>query len=169
MKTLRAQLSALLFAFGFLVYSPTLLGQNAQRLTPPAANPADFTIRALRAEPGKPSLYDIHFTTRDTLDPLAEMTFDFPRALDLRLLEVASSTSINGGFKIFREGNVVRIRRTGLGETIPPGKKVELKLGLITSPQNLSGNFEIVFELRSATGKVKLGRTRLPIQFLTAQ
>lgn len=170
MKNARAQSLALLFACGFLAYSPALLGQSPQRVSPPAAaNSTDFTIHALRAEPGKASLYDIHFTTRDTLDPLAEMTFEFPRDLDLRLLEVASSTSINGGFKIFREGNVVRVRRTGLGEIIPPGQKVELKLGLITSPQNLLGNHEIAFELRSAAGKMKLDRVRSPIQFVTAQ
>ncbi|NUO80130.1 hypothetical protein HUU05_08640 [candidate division KSB1 bacterium] len=169
MKNFYAQSFVLSLICGVLAYSPTLMGQNSQRLSPPAAGFADFTIRALRAEPGKASLYDIHFTTRDTLDPLAEMTFEFSRDLDLSLLELASSTSINGGFKIFREGNLVRVRRTGLGETIPPGKKVELKLGLITSPQNLSANHEVAFELRSSTGKLKLDRIRLPIQFSTAQ
>ncbi len=169
MKNFRAQSLALLMMCGVLAYSPKLMGQNSQRSSSPAAGSADFTIRALRAEPGKASLYDVHFTTRDTLDPLAEMVFEFPRDLDLRLLELASSTTINGGFKIFREGNLVRIRRTGLGETVLPGKKVELKLGLITSPQNLLANHEVAFELRSATGKIKLDRMRLPIQFIATQ
>jgi hypothetical protein len=163
MKKLRPQFCTLLFAFGLLAYSPNLMGQSSQR---PAF---DFSLRALRAEPGKPSLYDLHFTTRDTLDPLTEMVFEFPRELDLSQLQIASSTSINGGFKIFREGNVVRVRRTGLGETIFPGEQVELKLGLITSPPSLAGNLEIAFELRSAKGEVQLARTRLPIQFLAVQ
>jgi len=167
MKSLRTKSLVFLFAFGVLAYSPLLMGQSPRRLTPPTA--ADFSIRALRAEPGKASLYDVRFTTRDTLDPLAEMVFEFPRDLDLSLLEVASSTSINGGFNIFRADNVVRIRRTGLGETILPGRQVELKLGLIISPQSLATNHEVAFELRSSTGKVKLERRRLPIQFLAAQ
>ncbi|MEK7729272.1 MAG: hypothetical protein AAB354_12730 [candidate division KSB1 bacterium] len=165
MKSFRAQFLALLCAGGVLAYSPNLMGQNSQR----PSSPADFSLRALRAELGKASLYDLHFTTRDTLDPLAEMVFEFPRELDLSQLHLASSTSINGGFKIFREGNVVRVRRTGLGETILPDRQVELKLGLIISPQSLAGNLEITFELRSARGEVQLARRRLPIQFLAAQ
>lgn len=160
MKKIYVRFATLLCACSVLVASPNLLGQNAQR---------DFSLRALRAEPGKPSLYDLHFTTADTLDPLAEMVFEFPRELDLRQLVLASSTSINGGFKIFREGNVVRIRRTGLGETILPGKPVELKLGLIISPASLSANQEVAFEVRSAKGEVQLARRRLAIQFLAVQ
>lgn len=160
MKKIYARFATLLCVCSVLVSSPNAMGQNFR---------PDFSLRALRAEPGKPSLYDLRFTTVDALDPLAEMVFEFPAELDLSLLQVASSTSINGGFKIFREGNVVRIRRTGLGETILPGQKVELKLGLITSPSSLAGNLEITFELRSAKGEVQLARRRLPIQFLAVQ
>lgn len=163
MKKLRTQSCALLCACALMAYSPNLMGQNSQR-----AN-LEFSLRALRAEPGKPSLYDLQFTTRDTLDPLAEMVFEFPREMDLRQLQIASSTSINGGFKLSRAGNVVRVRRTGLGETILPGKLVELKLGLIISPPNLSANQEVAFEVRSAKGEVKLARRRLAIQFLAVQ
>lgn len=167
MKRRYARFLTFLCVSGFLAYSPVVLGQNPQSSSP--ANTADFSIRALRAEPGKASLYDLRFTTRDTLDPLAEMTFVFPRNFDLSLLQVASSTSINGGFKILREGNLVRIRRTGLGETILPGTPVELKLGLIISPPNLSASHDLSFEVRSATGRVMLNQVRLPIQFIVAQ
>lgn len=163
MKKFYFRFATLLCACSVLASSPSLMGQNAQRAA------VDFSLRALRAEPGKPSLYDLRFTTSDTLDPLAEMVFEFPRELDLRQLQIASSTSINGGFKIFREGNVVRIRRTGLGETILPNRQVELQLGLIISPQSLLSNQEVAFEVRSATGKVTLARKRLAVQFLAAQ
>lgn len=167
MKKRYARLLTAFCASGILAYSPALLGQSPQPSSSRASG--DFAMRALRAEPGKASLYDLRFTARDTLDPLAEMIFVFPRDLDLSLLQVASSTSINGGFKILREGNVVRIRRTGLGETILPGTPVELKLGLITSPQNLAMPHDISFEVRSATGEIMLNQVRLPIQFIVAQ
>lgn len=167
MKRRYARLFALFCANGILAFSTVVLGQNPRRSS--SANATDFTIRALRAEPGKASLYDLRFTTRDTLDPLAEMIFVFPRNLDLSLLQVVSSTSINGGFKIQREGNLVRIRRTGLGETILPSTPVELKLGLIISPDNLSAPHDIFFEVRSATGKIQFDQVRLPIQFIVAQ
>jgi hypothetical protein len=123
-------------------------------------------MRALRAEPGKPSLYEVRFTTADTLEAQAELVFEFPAALDLSLLEVASSTTINGGFNITRTRNIVHVRRTGLGAVVPPGRPVELKLGLITSPPTLPGNLTVGFTQLRASGKAAAGKQSYPIQFV---
>ncbi len=129
-------------------------------------SPQEFSMRALRAEPGKPSLYEVRFTPADTLAAQAELIFEFSSALDLRQLEVASSTTINGGFKITRERNVVRVRRTGLGAAVPPGRPVELKLGLIISPATLAGNLEVAFTQMRASGTAVAGKKSYPIQFV---
>lgn len=126
----------------------------------------EFSMRALRAEPGKPSLYEVRFTTADTLEAQAELVFEFPVALDLSLLEVASSTTINGGFKITHTRNTVHVRRTGLGAVVPPGRPVELKLGLITSPPTLPGNLTVGFTQLRASGKGAAGKQSYPIQFV---
>ena len=142
---------------------------NAQESssTRPNNSSSAFRIQALRAEAGKPSLYEVRFTTADTLAPQDELAFEFPAALDLRQLEVASSTTINGGFKLTREGSLVRARRTGLGAAIPPGRQVELKLGLITNPSTLTGNFEVAFTHRRASGQAVAAKKSYAIQFVS--
>ncbi|MGH7492006.1 MAG: hypothetical protein ACREOO_06385 [bacterium] len=143
-------------------------GQERQSTRQNQASPSspEFSMRALRAEPGKPSLYEVRFMTADTLQAQADLVFEFPAALDLSLLEVASSTTIDGGFKITRERNVVHVHRTGLGAIIPPGRPVELKLGLITSPATLPGNLTVGFTQMGAPGKAAASKQSYPIQFV---
>ena len=132
--------------------------------------PTALKLRALRAEPGKVSLYELSFTTKDTLDSKAEMTFNFPPAFDLSALEIASSTNINGGFKILKEGNRVTVRRTGLGDPVPPGREVSLQLGLIKNPPDIFGAHEVAFEIASSlrpSRKIEDGKAAVRVQFIT--
>ena len=158
----------LMLMLATFAFSLAVKGQDRQSTRQSQASPSstEFSMRALRAEPLKPSLYEVRFLTEDTLHTQAELVFEFPAALDLSLLEVASSTTIDGGFKITRERNVVHVRRTGLGAIVPPGRPVELKLGLITSPATLPGNLTVGFTQIGAPGKVAAGKQSYPIQFV---
>lgn len=155
---------------GMVILLVTASSFTAQAQGPdtPQNNPpsSEFSMRALQAGPGLPSLYDVRFTTADTLEREAELVFEFPAALDLSLLEVASSTTITGGFKITRERNVVRVRRTGLGDVVLPNRQVELKLGLIKSPELFSGNLAVSFTQVRASGKPAAAKKSYPIQFV---
>lgn len=138
--------------------------QNAQsNATPTEATP--ITVRALAKQPGEVSLYEVSFTTKDSLGRRAEIVLEFPAELDLSLLRLASSTSINGGFKISRDRNVVRVQRTGLGAVVPPGKNVALQLGLIKNPVQPASNVEVAIEIRSATQAVQVARKNYRIEF----
>lgn len=138
--------------------------QNTQRnAAPTEATP--IKVRALAKEPGEVSLYEISFTTKDSLDRRAEIVLEFPAGLDLSLLRLASSTSINGGFKLTRDRNVVRVQRTGLGETVPPGKNVALQLGLIKNPAQPGSNVEVAIEIRSAAQTVQVAKKNYRIEF----
>lgn len=138
--------------------------QNTQRSTTPAeATP--INVRALAKQPGEVSLYEISFTTKDSLDSRAEIVLEFPSGLDLSLLRLASSTSINGGFKLTRDRNVVRVQRTGLGATVPPGKNVALQLGLIKNPEQPGSNVEVAIEIRSAAQTVQVAKKNYRIEF----
>ncbi len=165
MRSLSLRRLPLMVPLALLASAFAVIAQERSSARPNDASPA-FSMQALRAEAGKPSLYEIRYTTADTLDTQAELVFEFPAALDLRLLEIASSTTINGGFKLTREGSLVRVRRTGLGAAIPPGRQVELMLGLITSPATLAGNLEVTFMQRSASGNAAAGKKSYPIQFV---
>lgn len=139
---------------------------QAQTNPPAAARPdLPVKVRALAAQPGEVSLYEISFTTADSLTRRAEIILDFPTEFDLSLLRVASSTSINGGFKLVRERNQVRVQRTGLGAVIPPGRKVELQLGLIKNPSRLTNSYEVGLEIRSSGQTVQVARKNHRIEF----
>lgn len=138
--------------------------QNTQRVAAPTeATP--IKVRALAKQPGEVSLYEISFTTKDSLDRRAEIVLEFPAGLDLSLLRVASSTSINGGFKLTRDRNIVRVQRTGLGATVPPGKNVALQLGLIKNPAQPGSNVEVAIEIRSAAQTVQVAKKNYRIEF----
>jgi hypothetical protein len=102
-----------------------------------------LTVQALRAAPGKPSLYELTFVTTDTLRRDAEIVVTFPNTFDLSQLQIAGSNQINGGFKLERRGQEARLRRSGLGETIPPGRKVSVQLGLIVNPPSFSSAHQV--------------------------
>ncbi|MDZ7266336.1 MAG: hypothetical protein ONB48_04335 [candidate division KSB1 bacterium] len=140
-------------------------GQAQNSPTAAARRDWPVTVRALAAQPGEVSLYEIRFTTGDSLAARAEIILDFPAEFDLSLLRVASSTSINGGFKLVRERNQVRVQRTGLGAMIPPGRNVELQLGLIKNPGRLTGNYEVGMEIRSSSQSVLVARKNHRIEF----
>lgn len=146
------------------------LAQEKQAQTSLAGKSSVFdsvSVHALWAEPGKASLYDLTFVTTDTLAADVEIVITFPRGFDLSPLEIAGSSDINGGFKLERKGQEVRLHRTGLGEKVPPGRKVSVKLGLIVNPNDLAAPHEVNVQLR-ASGQIATATTKNQhIQFIT--
>jgi hypothetical protein len=150
----RSAVFALLVALAAL---DSVQAQQQQSLAPEknlsAINPNrdSLSVRSLRAEPGKASLYDVTFVTTDTLASDAEIVIAFPPVFDLSLLEIAGSSEINGGFKLERKGREVRLRRTGLGDQVPPGRKVSVQLGMIVNPADLTAAHRVDVQLRSSS------------------
>jgi len=93
-----------------------------------------LAVKAMRAAPQQASLYEIAFTTTDPLAADAEIRLTFPSAYDLKHFEIAGSTTILGGLSWKRDGQVVTLRRSGLGAVVPPGQKVSVQLGMIQNP-----------------------------------
>jgi hypothetical protein len=97
-----------------------------------------MAIKALRAAPRQTSIYELSFSTNEALAVDAEIRLTFPAAYDLSGLEIAGSTTINGGLTLTRDGQRVVVKRTGLGTVVPRGQKVGLQLGLIKNPSNFA-------------------------------
>ncbi len=93
-----------------------------------------MAIKALRAAPRLASLYEISFVTSEALAVDAEIRISFPASYNLSELEIAGSTSINGGLTLTRDGQRVIVKRSGLGTAVPRGQQVSLQLGLIKNP-----------------------------------
>jgi hypothetical protein len=177
--SLDRQLSRVVFcAFFFVLLLGSLVWGQQQASVQAAANAAknpdrdSLTVQALRAQPGKPSLYELRFVTTDTLARDAEIVVTFPRAFDLSQLEIAGSSQINGGFKLERKGQDVHLRRTGLGERIPPGRKVSLQLGLVINPPDFSATHQVTVQLpagrtAAATPSAKTVAINKDVKFIT--
>ena len=116
-----------------------------------------MTIKALRAAPRLASLYEISFVTTETLAVDAEIRISFPASYDLSTLEIAGSTSINGGLTLTRDGQRVIVKRTGLGAVVPRNQKVSLQLGLIKNPSIFANaepvRIEVLHSQKTTTAK----------------
>jgi len=170
MRCLRPLSLALILTLATIGTASALRGQTDRTDRQPDSTrdlSGALQLRALRAEPGKPSLYELSFTTSDTLTTSAEIVLEFPASFDLSLLEIASSTTINGGFKITRTGNTVRVRRTGLGDPVPPGRQVELKLGLIRNPDTLSVSQTVTTEILASAQSTTSKKRSHSVQFIS--
>ncbi len=126
-----------------------------------------LSVKALRAAPGKPSLYEISFVTTDSLAADAAIAITFSKVFDLSQLEIAGSSTINGGFTLMRNGQDVQVRRTGLGAKVPPGKKVSLQLGLIGNPVSFSSSHQVRVQL-PATRNAAATTKNMDVQFITS-
>jgi hypothetical protein len=168
-RLLRVVFCVLLLAL--LIGAPSYSQQNPpNRAIANAANASgrdSLTVQALRAQPGKPSLYELRFVTTDTLARDAEIVVTFPPAFDLSQLEIAGSSQINGGFKLERKGQEVRLRRSGLGEKIPPGRKMSLQLGLVVNPPDFSASHQVLVQLPAATPFAKTVTANKEVKFIT--
>lgn len=121
-----------------------------------------LSVKALRALPRQVSLYEIAFTTTEVLGADAEIRVSFPATYDLNAFEIAGSTSINGGFTWQRQGQLVTLRRSGIGTPVPRGQKVSVQLGLINNPPIFAAaepvRVEILHSKKDTTAKVLTNR-----------
>ena len=124
-------------------------------------------IRALKARPNKGSLYEISFITSFILDSKCEFLIEFPKELDISALKIAGSSSINGGFVVTNDNGSIQIRRSGLGDSIPMGQAVDLKLGIIKNPPDLSNTYSVSFEIKNTSNKTIFKKDKYSIQFIS--
>ena len=131
------------------VLSSFASGQDSLRVTPS------------NLEAGSPSIYELSFVTTDTLNADGQISVTFPQGIDLSDLKIASSITINGGFKVRVEEQQVFLTRTGLGRVILPNEKVAIKFGIVRNP--IQGDrpfsFQIEFDHKT-TQPVSLSRRR---------
>lgn len=159
------KLAALTLFFGVLSFATGFAQSTASARK--NAGRDSLAVKALHATPGKPSLYEVSFVTTDSLSANALITLTFPKAFDLSQLEIAGSGTINGGFALTRKGQEVQVRRTGLGVSIPPGKRVSLQLGLIGNPTSFSASHQVRVQL-PATRAAAATTKNMDVQFITA-
>lgn len=116
--------------------------------------PADtIEVIAKYPETGKNSIYQINFIVSKAIHPRAGFRVTFSDGFDLSDLLIAGSTTINGGFDLSVEKQVVIIKRSGLGREIPANEKVDIKFAIVKNPREPRDDYKIVVEILDETEK----------------
>lgn len=112
------------------------------------AVPADtIEVVAKHPESGQSSIYQISFVISKPIPPKAIIRLTFPAEFDLSDLMIAGSTTINGGFNLDVDRQVVILRRSGLGREISANEKVDVKFAIVKNPNQPGDNYKIEIEI----------------------
>ncbi len=138
-----------------IVLSGFFLSANARAQNSVTFFPKDSSKNAL-------TIYVLKFSLEKALPSDAAFRFLFSDGFDLSHVEIAGSSTINGGFEIEVKGQEVLISRTGLGDEIPAKKKAALKFALVINPDKAQENYPLDIEFLGGDAGV-LYKTRVNI------
>lgn len=123
------------------------------------AMPADTVrINARNGDAGHKSIYEIYFSVDQEITPNASVVVSFPEGFDLSDVSIASSTTINGGFEVSVNNSSVILKRTGLGKSIPPNEKVNIKFANVKNPDSAVSNQKVTIEIRNDNNQTVLNK-----------
>lgn len=125
----------IVIAFTILLISNVIYGQNELQLKP------------MFPEAGKVTIYELKFNPPDSLDAKAQLKIVFPKVFDLSKVKMAGSSTINGGFQVDVVDSTVILKRTGLGQTLLPGEKVDVKFANVVNPLTPDEMYEVKVEI----------------------
>ena len=143
-----------LFKFKFFLLLNFLFGLTITTNNLIAAVPAD-TIEVIAKHPeiSKSGIYQINFIVSKPIPQKAIIRVSFPAGFDLSDLMIAGSTTINGGFILTVDGQVVTMKRSGLGREIPANEKVDIKFAIVKNPDQPADNYNIAVAILDEDNK----------------
>ncbi len=156
-------LYSLVFAWIILYAGEPLHAQSAVEDTAVVSD--SMQIVAVKAKPGKPSIYRLILRLSRPIPKDAVFELVFPEAFGLDLLEVAGAQGMKGGIQLAVDGQKVVLRRTGLGKEVRAGEKVVLKMGLIKNPPNLEDEYRVTLTVRSKEADNPLLKSDVRVAF----
>lgn len=107
----------------------------------------DLQLRAMFPEANAITLYELNFILKDSLNAKSQLKITFPKSFDLSKVKMAGSATINGGFNIEVLDSTVILKRSGLGQTILPRKKIDVKFANVLNPPTPDRVYEVKVEI----------------------
>ncbi len=133
----------------------SLLAGALTYLVVSAAVAADsLAVYAVTPLPGHRSIYELQFSLNQPLPPDAVFEIHLPQVLNLEEVKVVGSQTIDGGFRLRRQGNVLLVERTGRGHVVPAGRRVDLKLANFRNPKVLDAGLQVRLVVRRGNRSV---------------
>ncbi|GBE28508.1 hypothetical protein BMS3Bbin03_02447 [bacterium BMS3Bbin03] len=118
------------------------------------ASVSQASVKPLSPDAGKASVYEITFSLSDPFPSAGTVVLEFPADFDLSQAILAGSPNVNGGFKVFVDGQKLIVRRSGLGQAVPAGKGIVIRVANIQNPKT-AGQYSL--SVRIMVGKKMLG------------
>jgi len=109
----------------------------------------EIDLKPQHVEVEKNSIYELFFSIEKEISPKAIVTIEFPTNFDLSGVLIAGSATINGGFSLSVEQNKVVIKRSGLGRTIKPNEKVDIKFANVRNPATAADDYRIKINIKN--------------------
>lgn len=110
--------------------------------------PADtVNVIARHPESSAKSIYEIEFKIEKPISPTAMIKIAFPREFDLSELMIASSATMNGGFNLEVQDQILTLKRSGLGREIKSNEKVDVKFAIVKNPLKPADNYRMIVEI----------------------
>jgi hypothetical protein len=118
------------------------------------ASPADsIEVIAKHPESAANSIYQVKFSVSKPVPSNAIFRVTFPQEFDLSDLLIAGSTTINGGFEISVDKQVVVMKRSGLGKELPANQTADLKFAIVKNPGTPADDYKILIEILDGAEK----------------
>lgn len=131
-----------IFLLNLIITMLAFLIQSAMAL------PADSVeVIAKHPESEASSIYVVKFAVAKPIPAKALFLVTFPPEFDLSDLLIAGSTTINGGFEVSVQKQVVIIKRSGLGKEVPANQKADLKFAIVKNPALPADDYKILVEI----------------------
>lgn len=129
-----------------------------------AVSQEQLEVKAMFPEANAITIYKLQFILADTLNTDSHIKIVFPADFDLTKVKMAGSSTINGGFKVTVDDSTVILKRSGLGNVISPGKKVDVKFANVKNPPTPDKLYNIKVEILN--GNVKLIEKKIDVKIL---
>lgn len=112
------------------------------------AAPADSVkVVAKSEEIGAATIYSVSFNVSKPIPSKAVIKVTFPAEFDISNLQVAGSTTINGGFEQRVSNRTLSLERSGLGREIKPNEKVDVKFAIVKNPTQPKNDYNFDVEI----------------------
>jgi len=134
-------------------------------VTPWMTNAQDISLRAIKKQVAKASLYELQFTPAAAFLAEGAVRVRFPEAYDLTGIQIAGSNQINGGLKVSVDSAGVIITRTGLGDSSPAGKRVSIIFGpIVKTKPGAADSAEVVLFFQGLKKRSNRQAFKIPIR-----
>ncbi len=120
-------------------------------------------VTPLNLKTGKNTLYELTFTSPDTIGQNARFSLTFPPEFDLSMVSLAGSQTMNGGFSVTVKDSIIEIGRNGEGKPAYPGNELNLLFSVVKNPDIANNNYLILFRILDSFGNTVSSTRSKPV------